>query len=76
MVLDPLSPGGNRRYQRALFDHWRDAPSEQPVEYAGEGAVLLFDGVFLLRPELDGYWDLRIFRRRAPGRGATPGVDP
>lgn len=61
MVLDPLSPGGNRRYRRALFDHRRDTPDAQPVEYAGTNAVLLFDGVFLLRPELQDYWDLRIY---------------
>lgn len=23
--------------------------------------MLLFDGVFLLRPELEGYWDLSVF---------------
>lgn len=43
---------------------------------AAEDAVLLFDGVFLMRPELNGSWDLRILvlaafeesLRRAPVR--------
>ena len=32
-----------------------------PVEEAAPGSVLLFDGVFLLRPELFAYWDVTIF---------------
>ena len=38
-----------------------DAPLPTMMEHAGENAVLLFDGIFLLRPELDGLWDYRIF---------------
>ncbi len=33
----------------------------QPVTTAPADAMLLFDGVFLLRPELIDRWDLRIF---------------
>ena len=32
-----------------------------PFEAADEDAILLFDGVFLHRPELLSYWDLSIF---------------
>jgi uridine kinase len=60
-LLEPLGPGGHRTYRVAVFDFRADAPSEGPAARAPEDAILLFDGVFLLRPELVDSWDLRIF---------------
>lgn len=60
-LLDPLGPGGNRRFQPAVYDRNADAVLSPPVTAAPADAVLLFDGVFLLRPELVDRWDLRIF---------------
>lgn len=60
-VLDPLGPGGDRRYRTAAFDYRVDAPVDAPTSLAPEGAALLFDGVFLLRPELRRHWDLSVF---------------
>ena len=37
-----------------------DLPADAPPVLVGADAVLLFDGVFLLRSELNKYWDLRI----------------
>lgn len=62
-LLDPLGPGGNRHYRPAVFDWRTDSPLESPLKVALPNAVLLLDGVFLLRPELDDCWDLRIFLR-------------
>lgn len=61
ILLDPLGPGGDRRFQHAVFDTDTDTPSSPPAWTAPADAVLLFDGVFLLRPELIDRWDLRIF---------------
>ena len=60
-LLAPLGPDGNRRFRRATFDYRSDAPVQAPVETAPPNAILLFDGVFLMRHELNGHWDLRIF---------------
>jgi|SRR5581483_7554798 len=60
-LLQPLGPMGNRRYRRAVFDFRTDIPLATREEYADLGAVLLLDGVFLLRPELEHLWDYRIF---------------
>ncbi len=60
-LLRPLGPDGGRRYRRAVFDVRTDTPVFAPDEEAPERAVLIFDGVFLLRPELDALWDYRIF---------------
>jgi uridine kinase len=61
VLLDPLGPGGDRRFQEAVYDKPTDTALSQPVTTAPADAVLLFDGVFLLRPELIDRWDLRIF---------------
>jgi uridine kinase len=61
VLLDPLGPGGDRRFQQAVYDRSSDAALSQPVTSAPANAVLLFDGVFLLRPELIDRWDLRVF---------------
>lgn len=60
-VLKPLGPDGDCRYKRALFDFRSDTSITEPFYIAPEDAVLLMDGVFLLRPELLVYWDYRIF---------------
>lgn len=61
LLLDPLGPGGDRRFQQAVYDKDTDTALSQPVTTAPADAVLLFDGVFLMRPELIDRWDLRIF---------------
>jgi uridine kinase len=61
VLLLPLGPGGSRRYRSAFFDSWTESPIEAPEQEAPPDAVLLVDGVFLFRPELDDLWDVRIF---------------
>jgi uridine kinase len=60
-LLDPLGPGGTRDYRPATFDYRADRPVSSPAVRAPADAVLVFDGVFLLRPELLASWDIRIF---------------
>lgn len=61
LLLEPLGPGGSRRYRRACFDYRLDEKVELPEEEASPDAILLFDGVFLLRPELRPFWDFSLF---------------
>jgi len=63
VLLEPLGPGGSLSYRRAAFDHRSDANVDEPLEQANPDAVLLFDGVFLHRPEIREYWDLSVFIR-------------
>lgn len=42
----------------AVFDHVRDCPVPAAPVHPGAAAVLVVDGVFLQRPELDVGWDL------------------
>jgi uridine kinase len=61
LLLDPLSAGGNGCYRTAAFDHRTDQPVIVPEAQAASGDILVFDGIFLHRPELRGYWDFSIF---------------
>ena len=60
-LLIPLGPGGTFSYRTAVFDFRRDSETQAEFRTADSNAVLLFDGVFLLRSELEGYWDFTIF---------------
>ena len=61
VLLDPLGPGGDRRFQDAVYDRTSDSVLSPPVTTAAADAVLVFDGVFLQRQELVDRWELRIF---------------
>jgi uridine kinase len=60
-LLVPLGPSGNRRYCARIMDLQARTALNEPVQVAADNAVLLADGAFLQRPELDPYWDLRIY---------------
>jgi uridine kinase len=63
LLLDPLGPGGDRRYVPAVFDWRTDAPVARPPEVAAADAVLVFDGIFLHQPVLRGRFDWSVFLR-------------
>lgn len=60
-VLAPLGPRGSLKFCGRVFDYRADREASIVWERAPADAVLLFDGVFLLRPELREYWDYSIF---------------
>ncbi|UCD04989.1 MAG: uridine kinase [candidate division WOR-3 bacterium] len=60
-LLLPLGPDGTGEYHTKIFDFRHDSPLISPPAHAPEDSILLFDGVFLLRPELNELWDLSIF---------------
>ena len=59
-LLDPLGPGGTGEFQDATYDRETDRVVSLPTRRAPVDAMLLFDGVFLMRPELNDSWELRI----------------
>jgi len=60
-LLAPLGNNGNLEYKKAIFDFKTDSEVVSPVETAKKDSILIMDGVFLVRPELVDYWDLKIF---------------
>ncbi|MEV1332663.1 hypothetical protein AB0J20_24165 [Micromonospora costi] len=65
-VLRPLGPGGDGRYLPATYDYRADEPVPPTYQRAPARAILLFDGVFLLRPELRDFWDVALYLHVAP----------
>jgi uridine kinase len=63
VLLQPLGPGGSLAFRRAIFDFRIDTAVDTPFERATPDAILILDGVFLLRPELSGHFDFSIFLR-------------
>lgn len=59
-LLKPLS-SGNREYKEAAFDYRTDSVVNLPVKKADIDAILIMDGIFLFRPVLVHYWDIKIF---------------
>jgi len=60
-LLDPLTDRPPRPYRVAAFDEPSNSVVDAPLEVAPAGSVLLFDGLFLQRPELRHYWHLSIW---------------
>ncbi len=86
-LLQPLGPGGTLQFRRAVFDFRTDSPVSAPIERAEPDAILLFDGVFLLRPEVRAHFEFSVFlhvdfnvameraeKRDAPLFGSTAAV--
>jgi uridine kinase len=60
-LLRPLGESGSRLYRTRVYDKRTDLLVHSEQVKAGADAILLFDGVFLLRPELVDVWDFRVF---------------
>ena len=60
-VLRPLGLEGSRKYKTKVFDYRTDSIVDQGFLIASNSSTLLFEGVFLHRPELLNYWDFTIF---------------
>jgi uridine kinase len=84
VLLDPLSASPPQPYRAAAFDEPTDAAVDAPEEVPVPGSVLVFDGLFLQRPELRSYWHLLVWldgQRRVDDRrvvwaadGGPPGL--
>ena len=60
-LLEPLSDKGGKRYHTEVFDFRTDAPVFSSEQVAPSNAILIFDGVFLLRTEIAHFWDYCIY---------------
>jgi uridine kinase len=58
LVLEPLGPGGDRKYRERIIDLHSDTPISEPPVLAPDDLVLVVDGSFLQR-ELE--WDEVVF---------------
>lgn len=88
VLIDPFRDGahtaGATGFQLQVFDVARDAPLDAQWVSAPKDAVLIVDGIFLLRPELRRLWDWSLwleaplsatFARMALRDGSDPDPD-
>ena len=61
LLLDPLQPEGGRQIVRAVYDVATEQPVQAELETVAQDTVLVFDGIFLHRPELRDAWDVSAF---------------
>ena len=59
VLLDPLS-SGKVQYKTAIFDYRTNLEVVLPIETADRDSILVMEGIFLFRPELINYWDIKI----------------
>lgn len=80
-VLDPLGPGGSRRYRPRGHDLESDQILVPDEVFAPAGSVVIIDGLFLHRDELADVWNFSVFldvpfdvtaRRMATRDGSNP----
>jgi uridine kinase len=64
-LLNPFRAGASQVHC-AQFDYRSDEPADVHIDVGSPAAVLLLDGVFLLRPELLQFWDLSIYLHVPP----------
>ncbi len=60
VLLEPLS-SDTLQYTRAVFDYRTNSKVVSPVQTATKDSILIMEGIFLFRPELLRYWDIKIF---------------
>jgi uridine kinase len=74
-VLIPLGPAGDLRYRSRAFDLGRDRPAASKTLSASRDAIVLVDGVFLQRPELEDYWDVTVWVDIPLGESMRRGIE-
>ncbi len=60
-LLKPLGPNGSLKFRKHIFNYMTDSEVELPIDISQKDAILIFDGIFLFKPELAEYWDFKIF---------------
>ena len=74
MCLTPLGPDGSGRYAAASFDLEKDQPIAPDWRSATPGEIIVVEGTFMLRPELNPHWDVRIYLHAPQGIARQRGI--
>jgi uridine kinase len=61
VLLGPFRMAGATGFSTEFFDLKRDVPFESRWQTGPADAILIVDGLFLLRPELKGIWNFAIW---------------
>jgi uridine kinase len=75
LLLAPMGPEGSGRCSLCCIDPLTQIDHSAETIQAAEDAVLIVDGVFAFRPEIDALWDLRIWLQVDPGLCLRRGIE-
>ena len=75
LLLDPAGSRGSGEVVLCSIDPLTQTDHTSIVARAGLDAVLIVDGVFAFRPEINDYWDLRIWLRVGPETSLRRGAE-
>lgn len=59
-ALDPFLPSGSLTYKTKVFDFVSDSVALSEDKHASKDAIVVIDGVFLLKESLLDYWSLKV----------------
>ncbi|MEU8245218.1 uridine kinase [Nonomuraea sp. NPDC048916] len=74
-LLEPCAPGGSGRAVLCHIDPLTQVDHSSVVTPAAPDAVLVVDGVFAFRPEIDPYWDFRVWLEVSPETSIRRGAE-
>jgi uridine kinase len=74
-LLQPLGPGGTLRYTTQTFDLQSDQPITPKFQISTPQAILIVDGTFLQRPELNPHWDASIYIAVSDSEAERRGIE-
>ena len=60
-LLAPLMPNGSRMIRQHHFDFLKEEENQAQLREVPPNTILIFEGVMLFRPELNRYWDFKIY---------------
>lgn len=60
-LLAPLGSCGSFRYRTFTIDRSKSAQRQSPLLLADRSSLLIVDGLFLLMPQMQPYWDYSVF---------------
>ncbi len=61
LLLKPLGANGDRKYRTKVFNVHTDQAVEEDAQIADDNSILIFEGIFLFRPELASELDYKIY---------------
>jgi uridine kinase len=75
LLLEPAGPAGSGDCALCSIDPLTQVDHSAVITRAARDAVLIVDGVFAFRPEIDDHWDLRIWLHVNPQTSVQRGTE-
>ncbi|WP_069167329.1 uridine kinase [Nocardia altamirensis] len=75
LLLEPFGPNGSGECALCAIDPLTQIDYASILTVADDDAVLIVDGVFAFRPEINEYWDFRIWLEVSPEISVSRGTE-